>query len=353
MTSGPWEFIQRSWTASRVLPSGDRVARTFGIPVAEAEQLLGEFERKYIKGETMNPAQIQLDFSPSPEIPPVGKTRREGIKRHRRTKKEILADAVKFLESKKEASFFDVVHRLGKPVLRWVITISAVVASLRSGLYVYDWFVQGSNPVYALLVAIILPVVCLTFPQVVVILFQEKRKGRWPLSLVLGLCVAFAMFTSMVTSINGMYSDRSRVVAAENDRYADSEKATKDLARIQEDVTRYTADQAALKKDLEDIKAQEAQFSPKDWQYGYWVGKQSQKERDIAEVVSKLDNASKEQKAAQGRVIVNHVDRKSNFDFLHQVDGFTPEQNEFAQTTGLAALLELVPPVCGAIILIL
>jgi hypothetical protein len=298
------ETLSHLWKKNGFIPGGASwVAARFRIPLETAKAILERFERG--AGAIEKPA-------------PKPRQKRQPVIT------EIKADP----------------HLLSVKQLKIMAYILALIAGVRSWVYVYEFYAKTDHFFLAAMMAALVVGATFVFPQIAVYAIKNKIKHRFKLSGAILILAVLSIGFSMVATVAGIYNARG----AEFEKIASLEASQKNyailLAGFEKDEKRLTDEMTTLQTDVKELKALRAVEKPFTWQYNSIGQKVDRKEKRISEISVELSEI------ASKKVAVSPPEYRDDFyGWLSGALGISRESLELIIAIGPALIVDLVGPI--------
>jgi cell division protein FtsL len=294
------ETLSRVWKVNGFIPGGaEWISAKFRIPIEKANQILSKLEHDEIVTQPTRQRKIR----PLPLL-------------------------------KNDP------HLLSVKQLKFMAYALALIAGIRSWVYVFEFYAKTDNVFLAAMMAALVVGATFVFPQIAVYAIKNKIKHRFKLATSIMILSLLSISFSMVATVAGIYDSRAVEFSKLANSIAEKKKVDIELAGLEVDYQRLIAESATLEKDIAELKELRKPEKPFSWQYNTFTKKIDAKEKRISEISGELT------------IIVNKKSEKSVADnrsdfygWLSGQIGISRESLELTIAIVPALIVDLVGPI--------
>jgi len=241
------------------------------------------------------------------------------------------------------------IHSIPKDILKGVFAILSILCAIRSWGFVYTWFAQWDSGFFSVILASILVGVQIAMPQAIIFAVREYR---YALTTICTLVVVISVLFSMITTIGGLYNDRSKSIQFASAQDSQSAGVNDQLQRLELENSRILDGQKIDIVELGTLQKNLEKYQPGTYEYNRTVNR-------IDAVKARIDAANAKVakndsvRLSVSSAVVYTVKRNDFYQFLDDITGLDTKLLEFIISIIVSIIVDIAGPVFATLALFL
>lgn len=240
-------------------------------------------------------------------------------------------------------------HDMPKGILKVIFAILSIMAAIRSFGFIYGWFSQWDTGFFSVLMACILTGAMIALPQAAIIF---KKTKRYVLLATCCILIFFAITFSMVTTVAGLYNDRSKTLHESSIAGATNAANMDEIAKLEKRGLEVASDKKIDSDEMVTLQAKLANYEPGTLEYNRIVNRVDNLKKRLDGYRNTLSLIQKQiDSKIDSKVYV--IERDDFFTYIEGVTGVKRSESEFGISVVVSIIVDIAGPVFATIALFL